>query len=69
MARRESPAAQLARQRWKKKTPEQRSDVARELNSARWDKATPEDRAAVGARLAKARAAARKKKAKNGGKK
>jgi hypothetical protein len=32
----ENPAAALARKRWAKTTPEQRSQTARDLNRARW---------------------------------
>lgn len=34
----ENPAAALARKRWAKTTPEQRSQTARDLNRARWGK-------------------------------
>ncbi|GAC1508971.1 MAG: hypothetical protein NVS1B14_13030 [Vulcanimicrobiaceae bacterium] len=31
-----NPASELAKKRWEKTTPEERSDVAREMNKARW---------------------------------
>jgi hypothetical protein len=53
-------AAELAAQRWKNTTAEERAEVGRELGQARWAAATKEERLKVGKRLAEARAKKRK---------
>jgi hypothetical protein len=43
-------AQALAAKRWKKTTPEERTEVAQNMNASRWADKTPEERAATGAK-------------------
>jgi hypothetical protein len=66
MPPRKNAAAQaLAKRRWKDTTKAERTEALRATANARWDETTEEERKAWGAKLAAARAAARKRKGKN----
>jgi hypothetical protein len=63
-------SADMARLRWSRLTPEERSEAARRAARARWEKATPADKKAVGRTLSRARKAkkprGKKRRAKKG---
>jgi len=59
----ESPASQLAKQRWKGKTEEERSEVARSLNKTRWEKWLADNPEKAAEALERRRKRAAKKKA------
>jgi predicted Fe-S protein YdhL (DUF1289 family) len=50
-------SADMARLRWSRLSPEERSEAARQTARARWDKATAADKQKVGRALARARKA------------
>ena len=62
-----NPGAELVKLRWKKTTPDERSEVARMMNEAKMTAMTPEERSAIAQRAAAALWAKRKagKKAKS----
>jgi predicted Fe-S protein YdhL (DUF1289 family) len=57
----DAAASELAKKRWKKTSPEERSQVGRDLAKAKYANMSDQDRAAIGRRLAKARRKAAKK--------
>jgi len=59
----DAAASELAKKRWSKTSPDERSEIARKLNEAKYAQMSDKDRAAIGQRLAKARRKARKKRA------
>jgi hypothetical protein len=48
-------AGALAKERWRRVSPKERSEIASELSRIRWEHATDEDREAARERLAEAR--------------
>ena len=67
VSKRKNPAAvALGRERWKNLSAAERSEAGRAAVTNRWGEATEEEKLAAGQRLAAARAAARKRREKNG---
>jgi predicted Fe-S protein YdhL (DUF1289 family) len=60
----ESPGAALARLRWSRVAPAERSRIASELAQARWEQMSPEERRKIARRAARARWARAKKRPK-----